>query len=765
MSDIRTYAEGGPFPGVVGRTVGESAPAWPVPEPARKGAPNVMIVLLDDVGFAQFGCFGASIETPTFDRLAAGGLRYRNFHTTALCTPTRSCLMTGRNHHANGVGVVTGMATGFPGYNSIVPRENGFLPEMLLPHGYATFALGKWHLTPNTEMHAAAPRTRWPLGRGFERFYGFMAGMTNQWTPDLVEDNHPIHPPRSPEEGYHLNEDMADKAISFVKDLKSADPDKPFLLYYCPGAGHTPHHVPTEWIERYRGRFDGGWDRLREEIFARQVEMGIVPAETTLSPRPEWIPAWDSLSEDERRLYARQMEVYAAFISHTDHHIGRVVRFLEEIGELDNTLLFVTSDNGASAEGGPHGTYSAQMDNNGRRTTLEENLAALDRWGDPTTFPHYSYGWTWAGNTPLRRWKRFVHEGGVTDSLIVHWPDGIEARGEVRGQYAHVTDVLPTVLDALAIEPPAEINGARQSPIQGVSFAHTFDDAAAPTNKSVQYYEMIGSRAIWHDGWKAVAEQPQGVMLTEELLRAQRWELYHVDRDFSECDDLAEREPEKLREMVERWWVEAGKYDVLPLDARRQGRMLAPKPDPGAARDRFVYYQGAMPVGRDSAANVHNRSHVLTAEVEIPEGGAEGVLLAMGGRFSGFSLFVQDNRLHYVHNFLGLREHAVSSDVELTAGSATLRYQFTKTGEHRGVGALYVGDRKVGEREIPETVPNAFDRVGDGLSCGYDTGSAATERYVAPFAFSGTIARVIVEVEGPLHVDAAADATSAMVTQ
>ncbi len=765
MPEFIEYPEGTPFPGVIGRTVGESTPAWPLPPRAREGAPNVMIVLLDDVGFAQFGCFGASIQTPTFDRLATGGLRYRNFHTTALCTPTRSCLMTGRNHHSNGVGVVTGMATGFPGYNSIVPRENGFLSEMLLPHGYATFAVGKWHLTPNNEMSAAAPRTRWPLGRGFERYYGFLAGMTNQWTPDLVEDNHIVQPPRSPEEGYHLNEDMADRAIGFVKDLKSVAPDKPFLLYYCPGAGHTPHHVPKDWIDRERGRFDQGWDRLREETFARQLETGIVPAGTKLPPRPEWIPAWGSLSDDERRLYARQMEVYAAFISHTDHHIGRVVSFLEEIGELDNTLLLVTSDNGASAEGGLEGTYSAQMDNNGRRPTLAENLAAMDRWGGPTTFPHYSYGWTWAGNTPLRRWKRFVHEGGVSDALVVHWPAGIRAKGEVRGQYAHVTDVLPTVLEALAIEPPSEIGGVAQTPIQGVSFGHTFDNPAAPTKKTAQYYEMIGSRAIWHDGWKAVTEQQQGVMLTEELLRAQKWELFHTDEDFSESDDLAERRPEKLAELVERWWAEAGRYDVLPLDARRQGRMLAPKPDLDAAGDRYVYYQGAAPVGRDSAVNVHNRSHTITAEVEISDGRADGVLLAKGGRFAGFSLFVKDRRLHYVHNYLGLREYAVCSDADVPAGATTLRYVFTKTGEHRGVGALYIGERKVGEREIPETVPNAFDRVGDGLSCGYDTGSAVTEQYTAPFTFTGTIKRVIVEVEGALHVDPAADATSAMVTQ
>jgi arylsulfatase A-like enzyme len=765
MPDLIEYPEGAPFPGVIGRTVGESTPAWPVPPRAREGAPNVMIVLLDDVGFAQFGCFGGAIETPTFDRLAANGLRYRDFHTTALCTPTRSCLMTGRNHHANGVGVVTGMATGFPGYNSLIPRENGFLSEMLLQQGYATFAVGKWHLQPNNECNAAAPRKRWPLGRGFERFYGFLVGMTNQWYPDLVEDNRFIDPPRTPEEGYHLNEDMADRAITMIKDVKSVAPDKPFYLYYCPGAGHTPHHVPKEWADRYKGRFDHGWDRLREEIFARQLEAGIVPAGTQLSPRPDWIAAWDSLSDDERRLFARQMEVYAGFISHTDHHIGRVIGFLEEIGELDNTLLFVTSDNGASAEGGPRGSFAAQMENNQRSATLEENLAAIDRWGDPTTFPHYSYGWAWAGNTPLRRWKRFVYEGGISDALIVHWPERIAAKGEVRGQYAHVVDVVPTVLESLGLEAPSEIEGIAQSPIHGVSFAHTFDAAAAPTRKTVQYYEMLGSRAIWHDGWKAVTEQKQGVVLTEEMLREQRWELYHTADDFSECSDLAEQYPEKVRELAERWWAEAGQHNVLPLDARRQGRMLAPKPTLGVTGDRYVYYQGAAPIMRDGAVNVHNRSHTITAEITLPNGGAEGVILAQGGRFAGFSLFVKDGHLRYTHNYLGIQEHRVASDTALPSGASTVRFEFARTGEHRGVGRLFVDDRQVGEAELSPMVPNAFDRIGEGLCCGYDSGSPVSTEYASPFPFTGVIRRVTVDVEGPAHVDAEADRRSAMVSQ
>jgi arylsulfatase len=762
MPSVRTYTEGTPFPGVVGRTVSESSPAWRVPPRARAGAPNVMIVLLDDVGYAQLGCFGGAIDTPNMDRLASNGLRYRDFHTTALCTPTRACMMTGRNHHATGAAIVTNIATGYPGYDSVIPRSNAFLSERLVANGYATFAVGKWHLTPTSECLTSAPRGRWPLGRGFERYYGFLGGMTNQWVPDLVEDNRFVAPPATPEQGYHLNADMADRAIGMIADVKSIDPDRPFFLYYCPGAGHTPHHVPADWVARYRGRFDQGWDRLREEIFARQLAMGIVPEGTVLSPRPEFVPAWDSLSDEQRRLYTRQMEVFAAFISHTDHHLGRVLDFLEESGQLDNTMLFLTSDNGASAEGGLDGSYNHMLGNNGVHETLEDNLAVIDRWGDPSTHPHYSWGWAWAGNTPLRRWKRYVHQGGMSDALIVHWPDGIRARGEVRGQYAHVTDIAPTVLDAAGIEQASELNGVRLEPIQGVSFAHSFDAADAPTNKTVQYYEMFASRAVWHDGWKAVTDQQQGVMLTEELLAAQRWELYHVAEDFSECNDLAEKDPAKLAEMVERWWAEAGKHNVLPLDARFQARLFEPKPELAGSRDRHVYYQGAARADHFSAANLHNRSHSITAELVIPEGGAEGVILCHGGRFSGYTLFVKDRRLTYVHNYLGLQEYTVRSTEPLPVGACTVRFDFTRTGQHQGTGALSIDGRKVGEAELPRMVPNMHERNGEGLCCGYDSQTAVSVEYQAPFRFTGTIKRAVVEATGERFVDRDAEARAEM---
>ncbi|MFN8523269.1 MAG: arylsulfatase [Chloroflexota bacterium] len=765
MAGVREYPEGTPFPGRAGRLIGESDAAWPSAPRARSGAPNVMIILLDDVGFAQFGCFGGAIETPNLDRLARGGLRYRDFHTTALCTPTRACMMTGRNHHATGAGVITAMALGYPGYNNVIPPSNAFLPEMLLPHGYSTYALGKWHLTPITECNTAAPRARWPLSRGFERFYGFLGGFTSQWVPDLVEDNRFVDPPASPEQGYHLNEDMANKAIGLIRDLKATSGDKPFFMYYCPGAGHTPHHVPQDWVERYRGRFDQGWDRLREEIFARQVADGIVPPGTVLSPRPDWVAAWDSLSGDEQRLFARQMEVYAAFISHTDHHIGRVIDFLEEIGELDNTLIFVTSDNGASAEGGVHGEANHMLRHNRFTETLTANLAAFDRWGDPSTHPHYSWGWAWAGCTPLRRWKAYVHQGGVTDPLIVHWPDGIAARGEVRQQYAHVSDIVPTVLEALGIEQPTHVAGRAVEAIQGVSFAHTFNDAAAATRKSTQYYEMFASRAIWHRGWKAVAEQPRPMPLTEERLREQRWELYNLDEDFSECNDLAQTHPARLRELVDLWWAEAGRNNVLPLDGRREQRLTDPKPTIARTRDRFVFYPDTAPLNHFSAPNIHNRSHTISADVMIPASGAEGVLLAQGSVFAGYSLFVQDGRLQYVHNYLGLREHWVRASEPLSAGEHTLGFAFEKTGEHQGIGRLYVDGQQVAEGEIPETVPIMFDRNAEGLCCGYDSGLPVTRSYVAPFRFTGTIKRVSMHLDGVARIDPEAEHRAAMHAQ
>lgn len=745
------------FKGIIGRTAAESTPWWPEPVRAREGAPNIAYIVLDDVGFGQISCFGGLCETPNLDRLAENGLRYRNFHTTALCSPTRTCLLTGRNHHANGMASIVENASGFPGYTGEIPFENGFLSEMLTPHGYAAYAVGKWHLTPHQEMNMAAPRQRWPLGRGFERFYGFLGGDTNQWQPDLVYDSHQIAPPRTYEQGYHLTEDLADRAIEFITDLKNVTPEKPFFLYFCTGAGHAPHHAPREWIDKYRGKFDMGWDRAREVIFERQQRMGIVPPGTDLTPRPHWIQEWDTLPDDEKRLYARMMEVFAGFISHTDYHIGRLIDFLDQTGELDNTLIVAVSDNGASAEGGPHGSLNEANFFNRAPESAEENLARIDELGGPHTFNHYPFGWAWAGNTPFQRWKREVHEGGVADPCIIHWPAGIRTRNEVRGQYTHAVDVVPTVLDVLGVEPPAAIRGVQQSPIHGVSFAATFDDDTAASKHETQYYEMLGNRAIYHRGWKAVTYHGtegmiyDGVTDPRKPFDEDRWELYHVDQDFSEAHDLAGEYPEKVRELESLWWAEAGRYDVLPLDARSIGRALG-RPRVARRRQRFVYYPGGASVEMDAAVNIKNRSHTVTAQVVMPAGGAEGVLLADGGRFGGYSLYVKDGRLCYAYNLLGRARFHIASDERVPDGPCSLAFAFEKAGPEPfgagGTGRLYINGRQVAEGKLPRTVPFIFG-LGGGLQCGRDAGNPVTEEYASPFAFTGTIRRVVVDLSGP----------------
>ncbi len=745
------------FGGVIGRYGAESTPAWPEMLRAREGAPNVVYIVLDDVGYGQLGCFGGLIETPNLDRLAANGLRYGNFHTTALCSPTRSCLLTGRNHHANAMASVVETAAGFPGYNGEIPFENGFISEILAPQGYATYAVGKWHLTPHVEMNMGARRDRWPLGRGFERFYGFMGGDTNQWQPDLCVDNHQIDVPRTPEEGYHLTEDLADKAIEYLTDLRNSAPDKPFFLYFCTGAGHAPHHAPKEWIEKYRGKFDMGWERLRDQVFERQTAEGIIPPGTELTPRPPWIQEWDTLSDDERRLYARMMEVYAGFMSHTDHHIGRLLEFIETIGEMDNTIIVAISDNGASSEGGPNGSVNEALFFNRVPESLEENLAKIDELGSPSTFNHYPFGWTWAGNTPFQRWKREVHEGGVADPCIIHWPKGLAAKNEVRHQYVHAIDITPTILDVLGITPPATIKGVTQSAMHGTSFKHTLGDGDARSQHETQYYEMLGNRALYHKGWKAVVYHGTAGMIYDGVTDPTKpfdedpWELYHVEEDFSESRDLAGEHPEKLRELLDLWWIEAAKYNVLPLNPQAAARGTSRRPRPAGSRKRFVYYPGGAPVEMGASVNVKNRSHSISADVEIPAGGAEGVLLAMGGRFGGFSLFAKDGRLKYAYNFLGKFTNTLVSDRDLTPGRHLLQFAFEKTGQAPfgagGTCRLFIDGEPAGEMQLRVTIP-ILAGVGEALHCGSDIGATVCNEYAAPFRFSGRIHRVVVDLEG-----------------
>ncbi|MHB8680604.1 MAG: sulfatase-like hydrolase/transferase [Acidimicrobiales bacterium] len=755
------------FRGRIGRDFEDSEPWWPPYPRARPGSPNVVFVVLDDVGFAQLGCFGSDIDTPVLDGLADNGLRFTNFHTTALCSPTRACLLTGRNHHSNGMGRITELATGFPGYNSQIPRANALLSEMLLPHGYAAYAVGKWHLTPEDECHMAAPRDRWPLGRGFERFYGFMEGETHQYVPALVSDNHQVEPPGTWEDGYHLTEDLVDRAISFVKDLRAVDDAKPFFLYFCPGACHAPHQAPAPWIERYRGHFDAGWDQWRTATLARQLAAGVLPPGTELSPRPDWVPAWEDLSADARRVYARYMEAFAGFLSHTDDQIGRLLSFLGDIGELDDTVVVVLSDNGASSEGGPFGSVNDVRQWNVVPRSMEE---ALERWldeiGGPYCHNNYPWGWTVAGNTPFKRWKRETHEGGVADPLIVHWPAGISAQGGLRRQYVHAVDILPTVLESIGVEAPSTVGGVAQRPVEGVSFAHCFEDADAPSRHRTQYYEMFGCRALYHEGWKAVTFHP--IQDTRVPFDEDVWELYHVAEDASECHDLAAAEPEKLRELVALWWQEAEKYQVLPLDNRPFSEFVFERPHLIEPRQRYVYLPGAASVPEMAAVNVRNRNHVVRADVEVPAdpgGAAQGVLLAQGSGLGGWSFYVQDGRLAYVHNYVSFEEHFVGSDAVVGPGRHELAFHFTSNAEHGGTGRLVIDGAVVGEGNIPRFTPMRFSLTGAGLTCGYGNGLAVTRRYSGSFPFTGTIHRVVVEVDGPPFSDPEADAQFAIARQ
>jgi arylsulfatase len=759
------------FHGRIGRTYDESEPWWPEETRAPEDAPNVLMVVLDDVGFGQLGCYGGLVDTPNIDRLADDGLRYNNFHTTALCSPTRSCLLTGRNHHSNAMAGITEVSTGFPGYNGHIPHENGFLSEVLVEEGYSTYALGKWHLTPAEATSAAGPYDRWPLGRGFERFYGFLGGDTDQYTPSLVHDNHQVEPPATPDEGYHLTEDLADRTIEFIGDAKQVDPDKPFFTYFCPGACHAPHQVPKEWADKYEGEFDMGWDEAREQILKRQKQMGVVPEDTDLSPQNPDVDRWDSLSDDEQRLYARMMEVFAGFLEHTDAQIGRILDYLEELGELENTLVIVTSDNGASAEGGPTGSVDENRFFNNVPESLEENLEAMDELGGPKYFNHYPWGWTWAGNTPFQRWKRETYRGGASDPLVVSWPEGIDARGEVRDQFVHAIDLVPTVLESIGIDAPDEIKGYSQSPIEGTSFAYTFDEPDAPEQHTTQYFEMLGTRAIYHDGWRAVRPWPFGEPMTAEDLsatsiEASGWELYHVAEDFSEAHDVASEHPEKVLEMAQLWWTEAGKHDVLPLDGRGVQRFAEARPQPGKPRDTYVYYPRGQHVPENAAVRVFNRDHSITADVTVPVGGAEGVLLAHGSRSGGYSLYVDDNRLKYVHNYVGVEENEVVADEMLPEGDLSVRMEFEVTGEvdlASGKGApgtvrLYYGDDQVGEGDIPVTTPITTGLTA-GLSCGKDAVNTVSDAYRdrTPFAFTGDITRVTVDVSGEQFVQPEAE--------
>ena len=752
------------FGGRIGRDWRDSEPWWP-PEPAPPaGAPNILLVVLDDVGFAQLGCYGSDIETPVIDGLAAAGVRLANFHTTALCSPTRACLLTGRNHHRNGMGRVADLAVGYPGYWGKPPRENGFLSEILRAEGYASYAVGKWHLSPEDETNMAASRATWPLARGFDRWYGFHGGETHQFAPALYHDNHSVSPPRPPEAGYHLTEDLADHAIEFLGDLRAVDEARPFFLYFATGACHSPHQPPSRWLDRYRGRFDLGWDAWRDQIFARQLATGLLPPGTAMSARPAWVPAWDSLSAGQRAVAARFMECFAGFLSHADEQLGRLLEFLRERGELDNTVVCVVSDNGASAEGGADGSINDVRLVNIDPAQPAELLARIGEIGGPLSHNNYPWGWTMAGNTPFRRWKREVHQGGVADPCIVSWPAGQLARGEIRHQFAHAIDVLPTLTELAAVTIPARIDGITQTAVDGVSFGYLLGDGAgeAPERHETQYFEMFSSRAIYHRGWKAVAFHPIGPLYDDQDPNApfdeDVWELYHVAEDISETRDLAAEHPDLLARLVELWWAEAGRNQVLPLDNRVLWALVHPKPDRRQPRASYRYLQNGAQVPESVAANVRNRSHALVVEVTIDDpASADGVLLAMGSALGGWSLHILDGRLRYAHNLYGRELHLIESAGQIEPGTHRLEYVFTKDDGLGGEGVLRCDDREIGNGTIPRFTPSGFSGTGVGLTCGYEWGPAVGTGYTAPFAFPGRILSAVIETRGPVVRDPLAE--------
>jgi arylsulfatase A-like enzyme len=733
----------------------DAEPWWP-PEPRPPaGAPNVLLVVLDDVGFAQLGCYGSDIATPHLDRLAAGGLRFANFHTTALCSPTRACVLSGRNHHRVGMGRIIDLAMGFPGYDARMPPSCALLPAMLTPHGYAAWAVGKWHLTPEDESHMAARRDRWPLGRGFERWYGFFPGETHQFVPALVHDSHDVEPPAGIDDGYHLTTDLVDHAACYVEDLRNVDVDKPWFLYLATGACHSPHQAPRQWIERYRGHFDRGWDAWRVDALARQKAEGLLPAHAELSPRPEWVPAWEDLTTTERRVYARYMEAFAGFLAHTDHELGRLFDQLGTMGEMENTITVVLSDNGASSEGGPVGSLNDVRAWNMLPRTVDEAAERLDEIGGPRVHNNYPWGWTVAGNTPFRRWKRETHEGGVADPLIVHWPRGIAARGEVRRQYVHAIDVLPTLLDVIGVPAPATLGGVAQQPLDGASFAATFADPAAPEHRTTQYYEMFGCRALYHEGWKAVTYHE--IQSDEPGLERAPWELYDLRADPSECHDLADREPERLAGLVRMWWTEAERNQVLPLDNRPFSELVFGRPPSVAPRARYTYWPGRSPVPEQVAVNVRGRPHTLSAHVTVEpgDGPLEGVLAVQGSVLGGWSFhLLGGGRLCYVHNLAGWRLDRVEAAIgPLPAGDHVLAFRFAPARLD-----LLVDGAIVGTGEIRRTAWSRLSLTGAGLTAGWAPDlSPADGDYRGRFPFTGTLHRVEVEIEAAGRADVDAD--------
>lgn len=741
------------FQGVIGRTVNESSPWWPADRRPAPGTPNVVVVVFDDVGFAHFNRYGSTIDTPNLDRLADGGLRFVNFHTTALCSPTRACMLTGRNHHAVGMRAISNFDTGFPNMRGAIPRSAATLAELLRAEGFGTYMVGKWHLAPMHETGPAGPFRNWPLARGFDRFYGFLQGETDQFRPELVQDNHYIPPPATPEQGYHLTEDLVDRAIGFAHDHVSAAPDRPFFTYLAFGACHSPHQAPQAWLDKYRGRFDEGWDVLRARWFERQKQLGIVPVDTTLPDRNPGVKAWDALSDNERRFAARLQEAFAAFLDHTDHHLGRYIDALARIGQLDNTIFIAMSDNGASQEGGPTGVLDEMRYFNGLSENVDAAVQRLDTIGGPDSHTNYPWGWAMVGNTPLKRYKQNTHAGGVRDPFIVHWPARIKDAGAIRRQFHHATDIAPTLLELLGIQPPDQVDGVVQMPLHGTSMAYALADGAGglPSRKRTQYFEMFGHRAIWHQGWKAVCYHEPGADYDTEP-----WELYHADVDASEAHDLAAQEPDRLQHLIALWWTEARANGVLPLDDRRGGSLFKTAQFRGnqVRRDSFVFHPPVSRYAADVAPPTGSRSFVIRADMTLGPH-RSGCIVARGSANGGYVLFVQEGRLVFDYNFFHTHTQVRSCE-PLPHVACIAGVRLDRAGRS-GRATLFIDDRDVGSVDIPEMATMVS-------STGMDIGRSLApvcHDYQPPFVFAGELRCVRFEIAAARPPQARAEALSA----
>jgi arylsulfatase len=745
------------YPGTVGRTYLDSdPPQFPQPVPAPKGAPSVLLILIDDAGFGQFSTFGGGVPSPTMDKLAAEGLRFNTFHTTALCSPTRAALITGRNHHSAATGSIGEAATGYDGYIGVIPRSAGTIAEVLRQNGYMTAWIGKNHNTPPWESSAAGPFDHWANGLGFDYFYGFNAGDMNHWNPVLFENRNLVEASSNPD--YYLTTDLADHAIAWVRKVKSIAPDRPFFLYVAPGATHSPHQVPRDWIDRFKGKFDTGWDKYREETFARQKKLGVVPATTKLTVRSQGLPAWDPLKPDQKRIYARMMEVFAAYGAKTDFEMGRVVDAVKQLPGADNTIIiYIAGDNGSSAEGGIEGSVNENLFFNGIVEHWQDNLKVIDELGGPKHFNHFPSAWAHAMDTPFQWTKQVAsHFGGTRNPLIFSWPARIKDRGGLRSQFTHTIDIVPTLYELIGVTPPLSLNGATQQPIEGISFAYTFGDPNAKERHTTQYFELGAARGLYHDGWmaSAIAFPPWQPLRTGFDLDKQKWELYHVSEDFSQATDLAAKNPQKLREMQDLWWAEASRHDVLPVDWRGVERLNAEamgRPDLAGHHTTFTYYPGQVGLPNEASPRILNKSWSLTAEVEIPGSGAEGMIVTHGGLVGGYGLYVRDRKPVFVYNNLSLERTTIAASQALPAGKVRIKIDFSYRGAKGEMGKaadviLSVNGAKAAEGHLARTIPNQIS-LGEGLDIGEDVGSPVDFTYKLPYKFTGTIDKVTVQLK------------------